>query len=539
MSDDGRTAIQQSPGPLEPGRLTQTILALAGAELPRVEFFRQLCMNLARAVRSGAVELWLTDHETWVSLRWELSLGFAATRLETPADADISALCAVANLVPEGWDQGVLTVRPAADSAAPSITVLPLVAGDRRAGWLSFPSPDPSYLVRREADGFLRVSETLAIALEQQRLLAALRERVKELTCTHGLSSLAERSEPLDELLIEAAQLIPCALQFPEVGRATVVLDRIAHCSSIANPAARLTAPLWVNGVDRGHVEIVYTEDRPRVGEDLFLPEEHELLGTIARQLSGLVERREAREEKDRLESKLRHADRLATIGTLAAGVAHELNEPLGAVLGFTQLAAGSPEVPANVAGDLGKIEEAALHARSIVRQLMLFARRDLPKTQATELDTVVQAALSLVRARCKESNVVVRELMDADGVCVDADPPRLQQVVVNLLVNAVQAMPDGGILTVSTRSDNGNAVLEVKDTGVGMEEHTRERIFVPFYTTKEVNVGTGLGLAVVHGIVTAHGGSIRVASKPGNGTTFEVLIPRCPSVRPDDRRPP
>lgn len=528
MSSQLGTPIQQFTGPLEPGRLTQTILALAGAELPRAEFFRQLCMNLARVVRSASVELWLIDHDAWVSLHWGTTSGFSATRLDTAADADIGDLCTAAGLVPEGWDHDVLTVRQATGEDVPSITVLPLVAGERHAGWLNFPSPEPSYLVRREADGFLRVSETLAIALEHQRLLAALRERVKELTCTHGLSSLAEKTAPLEELLAEATSLIPSALQFPDVGQASVVLDSVHHGETTVKPTAKIDAPLWVNGLDRGRVELLYTEDRPRLGDDPFLPEEHELLATIARQLSGLIERHEAREEKQRLESKLRHADRLATIGTLAAGVAHELNEPLGAVLGFAQLAAGSSEVPGNVADDLGKIEEAALHARSIVRQLMLFARRDLPKTQPTELDTVVQGALSLVRARCKKAGVVIDDQSGAEGVCIDADPPRLQQVVVNLLVNAVQAMPDGGTLSVRTRSDEGDAVLEVRDTGVGMDEPTREQIFVPFYTTKEVNVGTGLGLAVVHGIVTAHGGSIRVESQPGRGTLFEVQIPRC-----------
>jgi signal transduction histidine kinase len=307
-----------------------------------------------------------------------------------------------------------------------------------------------------------------------------------------------------------------------------VLLDGRLIGSEVSSPPARLTAPLFVNGSERGAVEVLYAEDRPRVGEDPFLAEEHELLATVARQLSSLVERHEAREEKQRLESKLRHADRLATIGTLAAGVAHELNEPLGAVLGFAQLAAGADALPENVAGDLAKIEEAALHARSIVRQLMLFARRDLPKTQPTELDTVVQGALSLVRARCKKAGVSITDRCAAERICIDADPSRLQQVVVNLLVNAVQAMPDGGTLTVRTRGDNENAVLEVEDTGHGMDEATKEQVFVPFYTTKEVNVGTGLGLAVVHGIVTAHGGSIRVDSTPGKGTVFEVQIPRC-----------
>ncbi len=292
-------------------------------------------------------------------------------------------------------------------------------------------------------------------------------------------------------------------------------------------PVAQLRAPLVINGGERGWVEIVYTEDRPRVGDEIFMAEEKELLATVARQLAGLVERRQAREEKERLEAKLRHADRLATIGTLAAGVAHELNEPLGAVLGFAQLAGDCAGLPEAAAKDLGKIEDAALHAREIVRQLMLFARREPPQTQPTEIDAVVQAAISLVTVRCREAGVRVIDKAHAPGTMVDADPPRLQQVVINLLVNAVQAMPGGGTLTVATRTEGNEVVLEVADTGLGMDERIRERIFVPFFTTKEVNVGTGLGLAVVHGIVTAHGGSIQVESAPGSGSLFIVRLPR------------
>ncbi len=209
--------------------------------------------------------------------------------------------------------------------------------------------------------------------------------------------------------------------------------------------------------------------------------------------------------------------------------MAHELNEPLGAVLGFAQLASGHPDLPEAVAGDLKKIEDAALHAREIVRQLMLFARRDPPLTQPTEWEAVISAALGLMTVRCCDAEVVVVEERCAVGILVDADPARLQQVVVNLIVNAVQAMPGGGILTIRTRAEDHTAVLEVEDTGVGMDERVRERVFVPFFTTKDVNEGTGLGLAVVHGIVTAHEGSIRVDSTPGEGSRFEVRLPQSP----------
>ncbi len=513
--------------PLRPDQLAPEILRLAQAEAPQAEFFKSLCEALASTVRSGAVNLWVIEGPVWLDLRWDRDGGFSARRCPAPKTVTVENLCPLAGWEPEGWDHDVLTVRASQDEGPSSVTVLGLVAGDRKAGWLAFPGSDPAYLVKREAEEFLRVSETLAIALEQQRLLAAIRERVKELTCTYGLSGLTDGPDTLEELLARAAELIPPALQWPEIAVAAIVLDGRSHGESAVEINDGFRTPLIIGGAERGWVEVAYTENRPRLGDSAFQPEEVELLATVARQIAGLVERRENRAEREKLERRLRHADRLATIGTLSAGVAHELNEPLGAVLGFAQLASGHPDVPEAVAGDLKKIEDAALHAREIVRQLMLFARRDPPLTQPTEWEAVVTAALALMTVRCRDAGVVVVEEFLSDGIFVDADPARLQQVVVNLIVNAVQAMPDGGTLTIRTRTEDHSAILEVEDTGVGMDERVRERVFVPFFTTKDVNEGTGLGLAVVHGIVSAHEGSIRVDSTPGEGSRFEVRLPQ------------
>lgn len=526
------TQIGRRP-PLRPDQLAPEILRLAQAEAPRPEFFQRLCEALASTVRSGTVNLWVIEGPVWLDLHWDRVAGFSARRCSAPEAATIENLCPLAGWEPEGWDHDVLTVRSSKTGGSQSVTVLALVAGDRKAGWLAFPGSDPAYLVEREAEEFLRVAEALAIALEQQRLLAAIRERVKEVTCTYGLSELTDGPDALEELLTKAAELIPPAMQYPEVAVASIVLDGQSHAKSAFEVKAGLRTPLVIGGAERGWVEVAYTEDCPRLGEAEFLPEEVELLATVARQVSGLVERRENRAEREKLERRLRHADRLATIGTLSAGVAHELNEPLGAVLGFAQLASGHPDVPEAVSGDLKKIENAALHAREIVRQLMLFARRDPPLTQPTEWEAVITAALELMTVRCGDAGVAVVEERSCAGVFVDADPARLQQVVVNLIVNAVQAMPNGGTLTIRTRAEDHDAVLEVEDTGVGMEERVRERVFVPFFTTKDVNEGTGLGLAVVHGIVSAHEGNIRVDSIPGEGSRFEVRLPQSDQAGP------
>jgi len=221
----------------------------------------------------------------------------------------------------------------------------------------------------------------------------------------------------------------------------------------------------------------------------------------------------------------LRHADRLATIGQLAAGVAHELNEPLSNILGFAQLVQKFPELPSQVFKDVERIIRAALHAREVVTKLMTFARPKLPVLSEVNLNQLVSDGLYFLASRCAKSGIELVRQLSPDLPEIVADSGQLHQVLVNLVVNAIQAMPNGGRLTITTKDNqDGTVSLFVSDTGVGMSDDVKKHIFVPFYTTKPE--GTGLGLSVVYGIVTAHGGSIKVESEPGKGSCFEVILP-------------
>jgi signal transduction histidine kinase len=239
-----------------------------------------------------------------------------------------------------------------------------------------------------------------------------------------------------------------------------------------------------------------------------------------------MIENEEAEAAKSELRKQLIRADRLAAIGQLAAGVAHELNEPLNTILGFSQLARKTPGLPAQAYNDIKKIEEASLHARNIIRELLIFARKGKPGSAPVNINRVVMDELSLFDALCAKSCVELRRVIDPDLPEITADRSQILQVVSNLIVNALQAMPDGGLLTLTTSFDASSVFLEVEDTGAGMSEEVRERLFLPFFTTKDVDQGTGLGLPVVHGIVTSHGGEIRVRSEMGKGTCFSVAFP-------------
>ena len=251
----------------------------------------------------------------------------------------------------------------------------------------------------------------------------------------------------------------------------------------------------------------------------------------MGRQIGLLLEQRETESERARLQDQLLHADRLATIGQLAAGVAHELNEPLGAILGYAQLTLKSFGVPDQTGRNLEKIVKASLHAREVVRKLLLFARQHSVEKKPVALNEIVKESLFLLESRCTKAGVRIVVSLDRSLPPITADASQVEQVVLNLAVNAVQAMPKGGTLEVTTAAEGARVRLTVKDEGTGMEQEVARQAFNPFYTTKDVGQGTGLGLSVVHGIVTSHGGSLEVDSAPGRGSRFDIRFPVDPAA--------
>jgi len=356
----------------------------------------------------------------------------------------------------------------------------------------------------------------------------ALAERIKELTCLYGIAQIAgEPGISLVEIIQRIVEILPPAWQYPQIACARIALDGASYTTAgFRECGQKQTAEIIIGGASRGVVELIYLEQEPDLDEGPFLKEERSLIDAVARQVALVIERREAEEDKLKLYAQLRHADRLATIGMLAAGVAHELNEPVGNILGFAQLAKKCSGVPASAQEDIKKIETASLQARDIIQKLLVFARQRPPKKTQVNLNQVVQDGLFFFEARCAKEGVELIRTLSADLPEVTADPAQLSQVLVNLVVNALQSIPGAGQITVETRFCDSSVYLVVADTGIGMSKQVLEKIFVPFFTTKDVGQGTGLGLPVVHGIVTAHGGSIDVESKEGCGTRFEIRLP-------------
>ena len=239
----------------------------------------------------------------------------------------------------------------------------------------------------------------------------------------------------------------------------------------------------------------------------------------------------ERRSDQARLEGELRHAEKLAAIGRLSAGVAHELGTPLSVIDGKAQRALRHADSDSRQERSLQQIRDEVSRMEHIVRQLLEFGRSSNRQFRWTRIGDLVGAALTALEDRFLEHGVAVIVRGETPGADFRVDPVRIEQVLVNLLRNAVQA--GATELTLDWGNDDSTVWLQVDDNGPGVAEDIRERLFEPFFTTKSVGEGTGLGLAVVHGIVTEHGGTIGVDASAAGGASFRLTLPR--HGNPDD----
>lgn len=274
--------------------------------------------------------------------------------------------------------------------------------------------------------------------------------------------------------------------------------------------------------------------------ERAWTPEDIQLLEVIGGLISRAIGRARDIEERAQLESEYHHSKKMEAVGQLAGGVAHDFNNLLTAIQGYAQLlSAKLPEQYREMPG-LKEIVMATEKAASLTRQLLTFSRRDTATTGPVQVNTVVSDTMKLLTRMMGDGVEVKLNLADELETIV-GDGQQIGQVVMNLAVNARDAMPKGGTLTISTKQHDVSGplaqrftipgiqkaqVIEVSDTGCGMDAETKERIFEPFFTTKGVGQGTGLGLSIVFSVVRRHSGFVDVNSRPGSGTTFSIYLP-------------
>jgi PAS domain S-box-containing protein len=258
----------------------------------------------------------------------------------------------------------------------------------------------------------------------------------------------------------------------------------------------------------------------------------------IAGAARNITDRKRAEEEKEKLEAQLRQSQKMEAIGTMAGGIAHDFNNILSIILGNTELAIRDVPEWHPVKESLDEVRQACLRAKDVVRQLLSFCRKSEMQLRPIDISVILRESLKLIRSTLP-SNIEIRQDFDGGIWTILGDPTQINQILINLSANGSDAIGSaGGILSVSLENveiarqdpelnlEPGRYVkISISDTGVGISAEDMERIFDPYYTTKKVGRGTGMGLAVVHGIVETHNGRINVNSTPGKGTAFEIFF--------------
>ncbi len=361
--------------------------------------------------------------------------------------------------------------------------------------------------------------------MSDNSLIETLNERIKELTCLYQLSNISANNDlNLEDKLQAIVQQLPKAWRHPEQAIAELNLDsKFFFSDQLPASYVSQTSIIKVDDIERGYIAIRY--DAMIYNSSDFIPEEETLIRTLAQEVGEIIARSEQKEREAMMQKKFEHSDRLAILGELTAGIAHELNTPLGNILGFAQLIQERSN-DKQISHDSEKIINSAMHSREIVKKLMFFSCEMPQQMKQVSINSLIDEALELLKFTAKNAGVKIHSLHQKKDIRAQVDSVQFTQVIFNLLINAIHASAEGQKIKVNLDSNPRSFLLTIKDEGHGIKESLLDKIFEPFFTTKTTGEGSGLGLSVVHGIVKSHGGEIYVTSKEGEGTTFEVILP-------------
>ena len=499
------------------------ILTLAQKGHSRIEFKKNASTLICHFFSCQGLDIYIREEKTdytWITRR-ELSGDYSFRKAEelseiTQSYRQLAVVHEKSDLAFRLTDRGVCIV------AAISID-------ETREGLIAcFREPDDSFSVSEQSE-LLAIKKVFEKAVFFRNSQAALHERIKELTCIYEITKIMHKSrEGIENTLHDVIKRVPSAFQYEDSAASRIVLDGQEYaCGNVNGGPYSLRSGIVIAGSERGHIEVSYETEEYDLEEKSFLLEEQNLLDGIAKQLSLLIEEKEVAVERLKLEDQLRHADRLATIGQLAAGVAHEINEPLANILGFSELIKKDPGLSGQTSKDLDKIIRASMYARDTVKKLLMFAGKIQPGETKINLNTIITEGIQFFENRCSRNSIKVQTDLDSDLPDITADSGQINQVVINLLVNSIQVLPSGGEIRIRSGIKDDMVYFSVEDNGSGIPEEIRDSIFLPFFTTKGLGEGTGLGLVVVHGIIQAYKGSIDVQSSVGEYTRFTVYLPR------------
>ncbi|MCG2417589.1 HAMP domain-containing histidine kinase [Aequorivita sp. F47161] len=355
-----------------------------------------------------------------------------------------------------------------------------------------------------------------------------LKERIKELTCLYEVSSIIVNNDfrELDKTLYSIALSLRKALQHNKYATVEIVSEPFHLVSStISKKTIFIEHNINVFNEPKGFIKIHYPADK--FSKKDFLTEEKKLLNTVAINVGDLLERVSIRENEAVLKRKMEHADRLSILGEITAGIAHELNTPLANILGFAELLKSKESEYTQTSQDLDKIINSAIFSREVVKKLMFFACEMPQNLGLTNIVPVINDALNLLDPTFKKNEVKYKVTLPKDEVLLKADTIQLTQVVFNLVLNAIYFSPTNGLIKITLDEAKDKVILKISDEGPGILNENIEKIFQPFFTTKTVGDGSGLGLSVVHGIIRSHRGTIDYQPNKPTGAIFIITFPK------------
>lgn len=353
---------------------------------------------------------------------------------------------------------------------------------------------------------------------------SALKERIKELTCLYEVSSIIVNADvaQINETLGAIALSLKRAFQYPEHTSIHIMTALGDHQTGSVNQILSLKTKIKVFNKVNGHIVASLTNT-----ETDFLIEEKQLLDSVALKLGNLLERLEIQQNEISLKRQMERADRLGILGELTAGIAHELNTPLANILGYGELLKEHLSKDEQALGDVDKIIQNAIFSREVVKKLMFFACEMPQEMKLINIVPSIKEAINLLDATFRKSNVNYNVAIKDEVIMLKVDTIQFTQIIFNLVINAIYFSPQESTVNIEVYQTEKIVCLKIYDEGPGLSKTALDKIFQPFFSTKPIGDGSGLGLSVVHGIVTSHKGTITAENNKSKGAVFTIKLPR------------
>ncbi|MGB2760117.1 MAG: HAMP domain-containing sensor histidine kinase [Maribacter stanieri] len=356
---------------------------------------------------------------------------------------------------------------------------------------------------------------------------AKLKERVKELTCLYEVTSIIVNSDygQLETSLEAIVYCLKRAWQHEKVTEAFLTVGEYqVQTDDYKTNMVTLKTNIKVFNKIEGEVIVGYPSNKYTI--DDFLIEEQTLLNNVALAIGNLMERKQIRESEAITRRQMERTDRLHILGEITAGIAHELNTPLANILGFAELLSEKIK-DKETFRDLEKIMDSAIFSREIVKKLMFFACEMPQEMKTVKLIPIVTNVIKLLEPSLRSKNLKLTKSFDNENIELRADTVQMTQVMFNLIMNAIYYSPQGASIGVHVLESNSHITIEILDEGKGIPPELDDKVFEPFFTTKPIGEGSGLGLSVVHGIITSHKGKMEHKRNTPKGTIFTVDFPK------------